>query len=636
MSGVIPDKKTFNTKTINEEIRIMGKKTAVIVMLFLIGCLAPGIGFGAYHHAGESDAPKFLATYPDKAGTKLDHCALCHSGGMQGKKTLGSCQWCHYKYGYNEPHGDILATLNSYGRAYLNEGRSVAALQGIETLDSDSDGYSNLAEIQACRYPGDKNDDPSRVLAPFRVYTKAQLEAMPQHTQFLLMNTSRSGDFYGEYTGVPMKVLLEDAGINLTNAPIAQNIQVYAPDGWAQYHPLQYDMALNMYHVFSNETDKDYQYPPAMYYYKTDADTALNIATGWCDYGAPSCIGRAHGNPIYVDGGLMAILALKREGVDLIPGQLTQENKLDGEGPFRVVVPQKYPNAPDQASTSSTQPAEWYYDSKWDHNAGSCSRTATIIKVEPLPEGTTDINTLESGWSYVDQNKIVIYGNINGSDSNGNGVLDTEEGSDNSDFDNDGVPDYMDPDTAKPRQAKGIELILLHTSKGDFASVSCLDDNDQNITQTGKPLDDIPYGAAQFKITGLNKGESVILTVVFPGNVPTNAKFYKITGTGWTSVPFESNDGDQTIMVTLTDGDAVSDSDGKADGIITDPFALTIPVAAIPEDQVEESSGSASSSLCFISMAKSTQAFHFLPILMLGFIIFIVGIRSSCAAREED
>ena len=36
-----------------------------------------------------------------------------------------------------------------------------------------------------------------------------------------------------------------------------------------------------------------------------------------------------------------------------------------------------------------------------------------MIKVEPLPEGTTDIDVLEAGWPYVDADQIVVYGNIN-------------------------------------------------------------------------------------------------------------------------------------------------------------------------------------------------------------------------------
>jgi ferredoxin len=52
------------------------------------------------------------------------------------------------------------------------------------------------------------------------------------------------------------------------------------------------------------------------------------------------------------------------------------------------------------------------------------------VKVDPLPPGTTDINTLEAGWSYIDQAKLVVYGALTGSDSNGNGILDSEEGTD--------------------------------------------------------------------------------------------------------------------------------------------------------------------------------------------------------------
>ena len=48
-----------------------------------------------------------------------------------------------------------------------------------------------------------------------------------------------------------------------------------------------------------------------------------------------------------------------------------------------------------------------------DHNAGFSSRSVTIMKVEPLPEGTTDIDLLDAGWDYIDQGKIVVYGAIN-------------------------------------------------------------------------------------------------------------------------------------------------------------------------------------------------------------------------------
>jgi hypothetical protein len=600
----------------------MRKLIVILGILTILGFSASYIG-AAYHHEGENDSDKFLSAYPDKAGTKLDHCALCHSGGEYEKKgemvSMGSCQWCHYTYGYDGA-GEISETMNAYGTAYKAAGRNAAAISAIDTQDSDGDGYSNRDEILANTYPGDPDDDPSKVPAPYRIYTKAQLQAMSQHTQFLLMNTSRSGDFYAEYTGVAMKDLLDDAGILIGTAT---GILVYAPDGWSQTHPLEYDEDIEMYHVYGNDPGGAYQYPPATYYYDLEADQDQNPDYGWCDYSAPSCTGRNNGDAIYVEGGLKAILAHKREGVAMDPGVLDEENKLDGEGPFRVVVPQKYVGPPDQSSKSDNQDVIWPYDEDADHNAGSCSRSATIIKVEPLPSGTTDINVLEAGWDYVDQEKIVVYGAIDGTDSNGNGILDSEEGvNPQSDFDGDGTPDYMDPDTATLRHAKGIDCLLLHTSNGSFTEVEAVSDEDPSIPQSGKPSIEFPYGAVSFQITGLNAGESVTLTLVFPDDVSSSAKYYKISTTnGWVEIPFETTDEDNTIAITLTDGDSNTDTDNTQNGVIVDPGAL-----GLSSEQVTPSSGGGGDDdgICFIETTEKRGSFPALVAIALAGLSLII------------
>ncbi len=375
---------------------------AVLVML-------ASVASAAYQHAGDADkdAKFFRDVYPGRVGTKLHNCTLCHSGGVDtsGKKpvTMGSCQWCHFKYGYNQK-GDIKATLNAYGMDYLAKGRTPAALKAIEAMDSDKDGFSNIVEIQAIRYPGDQTDDPSKVVAPYRVFSKAQLQAMPQHPQFMLMNTTKSGDYYAEYSGVVMQDLLKKAGMTAS----AAKITVYAPDGFAQGHPLD-DTSSNAgssYAPFVNGT-----YPAATYYIDPEANTAVT-SYGWCDYTSPGNAGRKHGDPITVPGGLRLILALTADGKDLVPGVLDSTNKLKSgtEGPFRVIAPQKFVGPPDQASTAAKQDVKWPYDANADHNAGFCSKSSTIIKVEPLPAGTTDIDVLEAGWGYIDQGKIIIYG----------------------------------------------------------------------------------------------------------------------------------------------------------------------------------------------------------------------------------
>jgi hypothetical protein len=574
-------------------------------------CLIPSAGFCDYHHAGEKDSGQFLTVYPDKAGTKLDHCSLCHTGGQytdKGKTVkLGSCQWCHYKYGY-DGKGSLSDTLNGYGAAYLNAGKNQGAFKAIENLDSDGDGFSNVIEITATRYPGDKNDTPSKVPAPSRVYTRAQIEAMPQHTQFLLMNASRQVDSYAQYSGVPMKDLLDDAGISAS----ATGITVYAPDGWSQTHPLEYNADIEMYHVYGNTPGQGYQYPPATYFYDAEADVRLNTASGWCDYSSPSCTGRNNGDAISVVNGLKAILAIKREGAYLTTGVLNAQNTLDGEGPFRVVVPQKYPNAPDQSSKSSAQSVKWPYNADWDHNAGACSRAATIIKVEPLPEGTTDINILEAGWSYVAGNKIVIYGAIDGTDSNGNGILDSEEKTTGTNY-------YLDPSSAYPRHAKGKDHVLINTSKGDLANVQAISDDDPSIPQDGKPSLNFPYGALKFQITGLTAGEEVNLTITFPRAVPSDARYYKISTTGtWTEVPFTRGSNGKSIIMKLKDGDPLTDADGLANGVILDPGAMGTTKT--------ESSGGGSSSGCFITTSSGTLCSSGILLIILSGILLFRGI----------
>jgi hypothetical protein len=371
-----------------------------------LGIMAFALSTGAhaaYHHRGEIDSGHFLDVYPSAAGTKLDSCALCHSGGRYPSGgqavTVGSCQWCHYAYGY-DAHGNIDETLNPYGLAYKSTGRSAPALKAIEGLDSDGDGYPNKFEISTLRFPGDGADDPQSVQAPFRVFSRQEIERLPQRTQLMLMNAHKSTDFYAKYTGVFMEELLRASGI----LPAATHINVYAPDGFSQYHPLNPDPNPLFYHARGD-------YPAARYYYSEAADTATN-KEGWCDYRSLAGSDLTPNAPIENKDGLRMMLAVRRDGAYLDPGVLTPRNKLDGEGPFRVVPPQKNPGPPDQRATAKDQNVVWPFNPGADHNAGYSIRSATIIKVEPLPPGTTDINTLEAGWKYVDEAKIVVYGAV--------------------------------------------------------------------------------------------------------------------------------------------------------------------------------------------------------------------------------
>jgi hypothetical protein len=90
------------------------------------------------------------------------------------------------------------------------------------------------------------------------------------------------------------------------------------------------------------------------------------------------------------------------------PGRLV----LEGEGPYRLVVPQKVPGSPDRPSTDPPRADAWDYDGNKDHNAGFSVRSVTAIRVEPLPAGSADFRWSEGGWNLVDKAQVVIYGAI--------------------------------------------------------------------------------------------------------------------------------------------------------------------------------------------------------------------------------
>ncbi|MBI2912525.1 MAG: hypothetical protein HYY03_01235 [Chloroflexi bacterium] len=71
------------------------------------------------------------------AGSKLDSCTTCHLADFSGK--------------------------NPYGLALVAQGGGDinVRLAAVESLDSDGDGVSNIAEINARTWPGDAADYPS-------------------------------------------------------------------------------------------------------------------------------------------------------------------------------------------------------------------------------------------------------------------------------------------------------------------------------------------------------------------------------------------------------------------------------------------------------------------------------------------
>jgi hypothetical protein len=343
-------------------------------------------------HQNDQDVHNFLAVYPFAKSTKLDDCALCHPGGKIGSKTYGSCDYCHQTYGLHAPHLQPVP-LNSYGQAYLDEGRNQDALMAIENSNLDGDAYTNIQEIQSLTFPGDGKDYPGLVPAPAVGMNFERILKLPGYSEFLLLNASKSQDFYARYRGVRIMDLLKYARVSKT----ATQITVFSPDGFSQVFPIdapdpQTDPKSIQYDVMG-------PYPYGTYYAGLD----------FVDYPSiPGCLDDGDRIP----DKLYMLLAYMRNGDPLTPGKIDPATlKLDGEGPYRLIPPQKIAGSPDRPAAAPGD--ELNYDASKDHNAGFSARTVAAIRVDPLPAGTTDFNWYEGGWNLVDRAKLVIYGAIN-------------------------------------------------------------------------------------------------------------------------------------------------------------------------------------------------------------------------------
>ena len=95
---------------------------SILLLLFIFT-------FSSKSHAVSGYLNSFNTTYGTK-GTAIDSCNLCHT---------------------------VKPALNNYGNAYLNSGYN---FKNIENQDSDGDGFTNIAEINARTFPGDPNSKP--------------------------------------------------------------------------------------------------------------------------------------------------------------------------------------------------------------------------------------------------------------------------------------------------------------------------------------------------------------------------------------------------------------------------------------------------------------------------------------------
>lgn len=366
-----------------------------------------GVSSRSYRgHASERDIASFVAAYPRTVGTRLDDCQTCHRGGTFTDARSGRavnknpCDFCHLTQhptaGLAEPlPADFRATLNAYGLAYLDAGRSQRAVRAIARRDSDGDGVANGVEIAALRYPGDSTSRPGQAVPALRTFTMAELRALPARTDFLLVNASRqTADFYASYRGVRLRDLLVAAGVD-PDAPGFTGVTVIAADGYLK-------------DIGAREINT--AFPPAPFFGGLDS-AALGPDCGYVIYPRPLPAGVTDGAPI--PGESWLLLAYERDGGPMDVAALDPASgRIRGEGPLRVVVPQSTPSAPDRGSGAppTTCRAGRAYDAAADHNADPMVRGVIAIRVNPLPAGHEDFDHRNGGWAYVENGSVVVYG----------------------------------------------------------------------------------------------------------------------------------------------------------------------------------------------------------------------------------
>ena len=360
-------------------------------------------------HENDLDINHFVNAWPDTVGTRLDDCQTCHTGGtftwMQGDtqkmSTMNACDFCHLVIHPRDPGFDqaqpesFAETLNPFGADYDAAGRAPEAFDAIIDDDSDGDGHANGVEIDALRYPGDPASQPGQEVAPGVEFTFDELGALDQHEQFLLVNSHRQEfDNYTSYSGVRILDILVELGIDVNDAGFL-GITVIAPDGYLK--DMDTDAVRN-------------QFLDGLFFAGLDMAT-LGTECGFVEYPDELPDGMVDGGLVPGDQWLM--LGSTRDGELMDESNLDiTSGKLNGEGPYRIIVPQAVPGMPDRGSNfSPTTCGDGHdYDDSFDHNAGNMVRGVVAIRVNPLPAGYEDFDYHYGGWSYVEDSRLLVYG----------------------------------------------------------------------------------------------------------------------------------------------------------------------------------------------------------------------------------
>jgi hypothetical protein len=350
-------------------------------------------------HADDRDVNALLSAYPALKGGPADSCATCHASGIvkrispgDGMRHENHCDYCHAAFVRDKK--DVRETLNRFGRAYLEAGRSAAALTTLAARDADGDGSSNELELKAGTNPGDPASSPSLRVAPSRTLTvsgmKSRAAAVDQ-TVFLNSTKSRSGDVYADFRGFVLADVLRAIGVLDT----AETVDLLSVDGYERTFTI-------------GELQKAWpQGVPAM-----GLGTSELGGCGWVTYPSRRIEAGTALPPARI------LLAVEENGQPLEKARVEPDTgRLLGKGPVRVIVPQFVVAPPDlpltaDPSCSPRVAAEHRFHEEYDHNAGASQSALVAVRVKPLPKGTRDVDWQTGAQKRLAAEEIVFFGAI--------------------------------------------------------------------------------------------------------------------------------------------------------------------------------------------------------------------------------
>jgi hypothetical protein len=152
------------------------------------------------------------------------------------------------------------------------------------------------------------------------------------------------------------------------------------------------------------------------------------------------------------------------------------------------------------------------------------------------------------------------------------------------DSDGDGVPDATDAFPNDPTRATfptipGTGTVMVDASGNGPAvlrNVRALADTDPSLNTTGKPSGFVfPDGLVSYDVRGIAPGSSVTVRITFATPLTSGSRIYKVGFGGYYEFP-GAVIGGNVVTLPLTDG-GVGDSDGAANGIISDPVGVAEP-----------------------------------------------------------